>query len=101
MIFPWFKKKEKFVHVKTFNHKVSNGYYTTEYYIHCYENDSGNRKIEIMRDGHKIALDAALSKSSLYQTKIYRWLGGRRDPDIPVYSEIDEDDTANFLKGKV
>jgi len=96
-------KKEKWVHVKAFkierqltSHHV--------YHIHCFESDKGNRRAEYVLDGEPYNINRKnnwLVTTDLYQMQIYRWLNGRKDPEIPTYEQIGEDDTANFLKGKV
>ena len=73
-------------------------------YIHLYESDRGNRRYDLQisvdaRD--KNMIDNYFKKSSLYQTKIYRWLQGRRDPTIPSYSQIPEEETADALRGSI
>ena len=92
----------KWALVKTFKHVHPKGNYT--YHIHCFESNKGKRRAEYKCGGEDYDIDREeghLKTTDLYQEKIYRWLAGRRDPDIPKYSEIDEEDTANFLKGKV
>jgi hypothetical protein len=73
-------------------------------YIHLYESDRGNRRYDLQasvdtKDTNMI--DDYFKKSSLYQTKIYRWLQGRRDPSIPTYNQIPEEDTADALRGSI
>lgn len=102
-MFAWLRK-EKWLHVKAFKIDRNNTYRTNVYYIHCFESDRGNRKIECVLDGEPYDIkkkDNWLVTTELYQMQIYRWLHGRRDPDIPTYEQTGEDDTANFLKGKV
>lgn len=99
----FFKKlfqRQKWALVKSFAEK--HGY--SLYHIHCFESSKGKRKIECIRSGsnYNIKNDEYNFKSTnLYQIKIYRWLQGRRDMDIPRYDEINEDDTANYLRGKL
>ena len=74
------------------------------YHIHLFESDKGNRKAEYTCNGNKYNInikDGWLKTTDLYQTKIYRWLSGRKDPDIPGYDQIGEEDTANYLKGTI
>lgn len=94
-----FFKKEKWALVKSFKEI----FYSKNYHIHLFESETGNRKAEYFIEGEKYPISAlrTLESSDLYQLKIYRWLQGRRDPDIPMYCQIGEDDTANFLKGSV
>lgn len=73
-------------------------------YFHLYESFKGKRRAVIKttfvnRDEEN--LKQLAMKLDLYQTKIIRWLAGRRDPEIPSYSEIGEEDTANQLKGHI
>ena len=75
-------------------------------FIHLYESDKGNRKIESActfndaeLDQEKI--DSFIKSQEVYQVKIHRWLSGRYDPEIPRYSEINEEDTFNALRGKI
>ena len=95
-----FFKKEKYVLVKTF--KTNNNTYT--YHIHLYETISGKRKAEFKCDGNTYYIDRRdgwLKKQDIYQLKIYRWLEGRMDPEIPRADQVPEEDTANYLKGKI
>ena len=88
--------------VKTF--KQAHGQYSYIYHIHLFESDKGNRKAEYICDGEKYDInkkDGWLKTSDLYQMKIYRWLSGRKDPDIPAYDQTSEEDTANYLRGAV
>ena len=103
-MFSWVKAiRQKWALVKTF--KIDRGAYDAKvYYIHCYESNAGNRKIECFLDGNPYDYKLKnrwLPTTELFQTKIYRWLNGRRDPDIPTYNSISEEDTINFLKGKI
>ena len=102
-----FFKRQKWVSVKSFkiDRPVTSGKYT--YHIHCFESDKGNRRVEYVLDGEPYEPNVKKQEKTwilttdLYQMQIYRWLNGRRDPEIPTYDQIGEDDTANFLKGKV
>jgi len=99
-----FFKKEKWALVKTFkiDRQVHIGSYV--YHIHLFESASGKRKAEYLFDGNKYDIgkkDAWLKTQDIYQLKVYRWLEGRMDPDIIRYDQIPEEDTANYLKGKV
>ena len=92
-------KKQTWALVKSFTLKSQYRYY----HIHCFESNKGNRKVEYVCDGEQFTPEPKgfIYKSDLYQMQIYRWLSGRRDPEIPTYDQIGEEDTANFLKGKV
>jgi hypothetical protein len=97
-MFSWFKK-EDWALVKTFRIFCSG-----VYYIHCFEAKSGKRKIECILNGKSYSIkkeDNCGITTELYQERIYRWLKGRRDPEIPTYGQIGEDDTANLLKEKI
>lgn len=106
-----FFKREKWVHLKTVTCTgITMGMGTSEekkdgkIYIHYYESDKGNRKIETacsFVDAKPEKIDEFIRSTETYQTKIKRWLDGRYDPEIPRYSEIGDDDTANALRGKV
>jgi len=106
-----FFKKEKWVLVKTIvgggltwaagtSHAKKDG----KVYLHLFESDKGNRKMEAactFPEPTQEQIDAYVKTTETYQTKIHRWLNGRYDPEIPKYSEIGEEDTANALRGKV
>lgn len=99
-----FFKKEKWALVKSFkiDRSVYRGAYV--YHIHLFESDSGKRKADFYVDGEKYNIDKKdswLKTQDIYQLKVYRWLQGRMDPEIPRYDQIPEEDTANFLKGTV
>lgn len=106
----FFKKlfeKEKWAVVKTYEinitdsdtHKVSIG----TFYIHLSESSKGRRKAEPISTykfyGEKP--HQAMKRTEYYNTIIHRWLNGRNDPNIPRYSEIGEEDTVNYLRGKI
>lgn len=106
-----FFKREKWAHLKTseyggivfaqgFPHEKKD----ITVYIHFYESNKGNRKIESRCSAPEVPqnkIDEYVRSSKTYQTRFVRWLDGRYDPDIPKYSEISEEDTANALRGKV
>jgi hypothetical protein len=101
-------KKEKFVEVKVLElpAKVRHGSKQTNLviYIHLLESSSGRRKIENISGVLSVPEDMMndyVKSSELYNKKISRWLNGRHDPEIPRYSEISEEDTANALRGKI
>lgn len=90
---------QKWALVKSY--KVISASYT--YHIHLYESSNGKRKAEYMRDGRPSRIENAryIEQSDLYKLTIHRWLSGRNDPTIPGYSQIAEEDTANYLKGSI
>jgi hypothetical protein len=99
-----FFKKEKWALVKSF--KLDRKYFPKDmvYHIHCFESEKGSRKAEYLCEGKPYNMKDTnmwLHTTDIYQMQIYRWLNGRRDPEIPTYEQIGEEDTANFLKGKV
>jgi len=99
-----FFKREKWTLVKTFkiDRPTPTGNYV--YHIHCYETDKGNRKVEYVLNGEPYDIKKPniwLPTTDFYQMQLLRWLNGRRDPEIPTYEQLGEEDTANFLKGKV
>jgi len=101
-----FFKKEKWAQVKTLT--IDNIKWGTEsggkIFIHLFESDKGNRKMTSACSFHEAPqekIDVYIKSGEFYQTKILRWLNGRRDPEISTYSEIGEEDTANALRGKV
>lgn len=101
-----FFKKEKWVVVKTvIMTKIKWGSETDgKVFIHLFESDKGNRKIESMcsfSDVDQSKIDDYVHSTDYYQTKLFRWLNGRYDPEIPKYSETGEEDTANALRGKI
>lgn len=72
-------------------------------YYHLFESDKGARKVEFAATvrADVNTLHNAATRFEIYQDRIYRWLNGRVDPDIPRYSEIPEEETASMLRGKV
>jgi hypothetical protein len=106
-----FFKKEKWVHLKTseyngvcwaqgLQHEKQGG----TVYVHFYESDKGNRKIEATCSFSEVTqkkIDEYVKSSKTYQTRFVRWLAGRYDPQIPTYNQLAEEDTANALRGKV
>lgn len=106
-----FLKREKWTHLKTTTFDgihYAKGQLTEKLdgkiYIHYYESNKGNRKIECacsFPEVEQAKIDHFVKSSGVYQQRILRWLSGRYDPDIPRISEIGEEDTANALRGKV
>ena len=111
MKLPMFLRREKWAHVKTSEyggihwakghpHEKING----TVYIHFYESDKGNRKIESTCSFPEVSqkkIDEYVESSKTYQTRFVRWLAGRYDPEIPRYSDTAEEDTVNALRGKI
>jgi len=106
-----FFKKEKWTHLKTskydgitFAHGLPHEKTGIVVYIHFYESNKGSRKIESKCSAFEVpqtAIDEYVMSSVTYQTRFVRWLAGRYDPEIPRYSQIGEEDTANALRGKI
>lgn len=73
-------------------------------YMHLYESNKGKRKIEnnttLKADNNKM-VDDYVKRTDVYNTQIYRWLNGRRDPAIPTYNQIPEEETAEALRGAI
>ena len=73
-------------------------------YFHCYENQRNKRRIELsstLTMYYGDTLESIVSKTEMYNSRIRRWLDGRYDPDIPRYSDIPAEETANALKGTI
>lgn len=106
-MFSFFKRqKEKWVQVKTIVYdKITWGEDAGgKIYIHLFESDKGNRRMETACSFSEVSqekIDKFIKSSTIYQTKLYRWLNGRFDPEIPRYDQIGEEDTVHALKGKV
>ena len=106
-----FFKREKWAHVKTSTqtgityalgqpHEKKDG----KIFIQFFESNKGNRRIELACSFSEVGqekIDEYVRSSEIYQTRIVRWLAGRRDPEIPTYFQIGEEDVANALRGKV
>ena len=109
-MFSFFKRKpkEKWALVKTltyFVYQTSNPSIREPVYFHLFESSIDNRKVEIVTKGLTgYSMESVIKTaktSELYQKQIYRWEMGRLDPQIPRYSQIAEEDTANMLRGKI
>jgi hypothetical protein len=104
-----FFKKEKWIHVKTITiddvtYGTSENLKDGKIFIHLYESDKGSRRIESASSFSGVEqakIDRYVNSHECYQLTIVRWLGGRLDPEIPRYSQIGEEDTANALRGRV
>jgi hypothetical protein len=73
-------------------------------YFHLFESNRKNRKIEYtctVKDVTQETVEATAKRFDVYQKKIYRWVNGRLDPEIPTYEETEVEDTFNKLKGKI
>lgn len=96
----WLFKFEKWCHVAEFKIYSGGG----SIYMHLYESESGKRKVKFGSTHVNLSNSRAkiiAMKSELYHERIVRWLGGRHDIEIPRYSELAMDDTANALKNIV
>ena len=88
-------------HVGIFIYKVS---YRDPIYIHCYESRWGSRKIKMVNQ--RMPSDNSWKKDvcrqELYQTRIFPWLEGVPDPDVPTYKDVfcKKEEFINKLKGK-
>lgn len=74
-------------------------------YFHLYESNKGKRRVVIDSSftdiRHQGSFNESAKRFDTYQEKIVRWLAGRRDPEIPSYSEIGQEDVINQLKGHI
>jgi len=111
MKLPMFLRREQWALVKTITGGGLTLHAGTPYekkdgkvYVHLYESNKGNRKIESACSFTEVSqeeIDKYVKSTDTYQTKLIRWISGRYDPEIPRYSDISEEDTANALRGKV
>lgn len=97
--------KEKWAYVKMF--AIDNVTFERKQgkvFIHLFESDRGNRRIKSSSSfpllGQK-TLEEFVASQDIYQEKLVRWENGRYDPEIPRFSDIGEDDTANALRGTI
>lgn len=94
---------QKWVVVKTFQIGIRYGYTDGRAFIHLHESNKGKRKLSFTASlsipGDK--LKGMCTRSEIYNTRIYRWLSGRIDPEISTYNTVPEEDTANALRGKI
>jgi hypothetical protein len=103
-MFNWFKK-ENWRLVKTFTNDIEQTLTKRDgkLYYHLFESDKGKRRIEfactISIDHASLEEDA--KRIPIYQEKLFRWVNGRIDPDIPHYDQVPEEETANALRGKI
>lgn len=103
-MFEWFRR-ERWAQLKTVTlGGVTWGAKTGgSMYIHLFESDKGHRKIEVACSFVGVSPEIShryVKSTEYYQKTLLRWLNGRYDPEIPRYSDIPEEDTANALKGK-
>ena len=110
----WFRTKFCHVdwqHVGIFEHTMRYKHDPWQLYIHCFESQRGDRRIEIV--GAKEAMNEAtlyveddfngkFEISKLYQTQLYPWLCGRADAGIPGYELVKSQkfDFTKKLKGE-
>lgn len=101
-------KKEHWAYVKKIDHPVTitgvAGSRDETLYIHLYESSRGRRKYELSLSCSGFTddkLEKFFPTTPIYNNQIRRWLAGRHDPEIPVYSQLGEEDTANALRGKI
>lgn len=109
MKLPLFLQKDKWAHVTTLqvdawsrDGRKTHGYV----YMHLYESLKGKRKVRFTSTFGELSLSSEeltmfSTATEIYQTRVIRWLSGRYDPEIHRYSEIQEEDTLNALRGKV
>lgn len=90
--------------VKTIAVNVNFNRQDCKIYLHLLESNKGKRQLKsaitIRLDSYQ-NLDEIVELLDVYQTKVYRWLNGRYDPDIPRYNDIPAEETANALKGQI
>lgn len=103
----WIRKiftKQQWAVVKTFDIASQRGKESGKVYIHLCESNKGNRDISVSSTfpsaSESIVLEY-VKATELYNERIYRWLQGRYDPEIPRFQDIPEEDTAAALRGKI
>lgn len=97
-------------HVGLFEYPMRFGFDDWELYIHCYESQHGDRRIEIIgcrpdasgAKKHGNDLEEKFKITKLYQTELYPWLKGRIHGKIPGYELVKSEkfDFTQKLKGK-
>ncbi len=106
-MFRWIRAlldKNKWHYVKTFELSILYNSKPCTLYYHLYETKAGDRKITFAVNvclPKGIGLNRYAISRDLYQSKLVRWLNGRYDPDIPGCDQLEEDDLANKLRGKI
>ena len=72
--------------------------------IHCFESKHGRRRIEIVAGlgSSGSRWRERLKGSDLYQLRVYPWLNGAPDPDLPSYKDVvsKKDEFVSQLKGE-
>jgi hypothetical protein len=109
----WFRTKFCHVdwqHVGIFEKTFRYDYDDWMLYVHCFESQRGDRRIEIVgcREERKGAekynsgLEDKFKITKLYQTQLYPWLCGRADAGIPGYELVKSQkfDFTKKLKGE-
>ena len=109
-MFNWFKSKlpipeEKWGLVRTIELElhITDTEHKGIVYYHLFESENKKRKVDIILSASisKYVSQERCKELDIYQKRIYRWLNGRHDPEIPRYEDIAEEDVVNELKGKV
>ena len=90
-----------------YNHSDPNANKTDhEYTYYLYENQHGNRKIDVIDtqrgdlDIKDEAKDSFVFRNADYRTIIRPWLDGSYDPDIPSYESIKAKEFKDNLAGR-
>lgn len=97
-------KRKKWAYVKMITIPCAVGDRKGDVFIHLFESNLGNRKMQVGSTFASIEQTEILQfvlSSSVYHTKITRWLSGRPDPEIPTFNTVGEDDLVNALKGAI
>ena len=92
----WFRKHfcTEWQHVGLFERTMRYQFKDWTLYIHCYESQHGDRKVEVIGaldgdhsavDYNKEEFDSKFEISPLYQKELYPWLKGREHTDIPSF----------------
>lgn len=73
-------------------------------FIYLYESSYGNRTVQARCTLSSLKdedLNDFVKGTEVYLRRIYRWLMGRGDPEIPRYDEIEQEETLHYLKGTI
>jgi succinate dehydrogenase flavin-adding protein (antitoxin of CptAB toxin-antitoxin module) len=103
----FFPEKESWRLVKTITEHVQAAdapFQKGKLYYHLFESSRGARRADIQTTIKSLSdreTEENAKRFEVYQEKIYRWISGRYDPDIPNYSSVPEDDAVNALRGKI